>query len=86
MENYPQFLFFLTTAGLSHPVLASLAGVIYLAGRIAFAKGYYTGELFFFVFLFLQGAGLQSRYRLRFFEKVGHETMSVSVGNIGFLH
>jgi len=44
LENYPQFLFFLTTAGLSHPVLASLAGVIYLAGRIAFAKGYYTGN------------------------------------------
>ena len=50
MENYPQFLFFLTTAGLSHPVLASLAGVIYLAGRIAFAKGYYTGELDFFFY------------------------------------
>ena len=32
------------TTGLSHPVLASLAGITYLAGRIAFAKGYYTGK------------------------------------------
>ena len=81
MENYPQFLFFLTTAGLSHPVLASLAGVIYLAGRIAFAKGYYTGELDFY-FLFLQVAGLQNTYSLRFFEQVGHETMFGSGGKL----
>lgn len=44
LENYPQFLFMLTTGGLSHPCLASAAGLIYLAGRIAFAKGYYTGN------------------------------------------
>merc|ERR1712025_1348099 len=44
LENYPQFLFFLTTGGLVHPVLSSMAGIIYLAGRIAFAKGYYTGN------------------------------------------
>ena len=46
LENYPQFLFMLTTGGLSHPCLASAAGLIYLAGRIAFAKGYYTGTIF----------------------------------------
>ena len=44
MENYPQFLFLLATAGISHPVLSSIAGLIYLAGRLAFAKGYYTGK------------------------------------------
>jgi hypothetical protein len=29
--------------GMSHPVAASIAGWIWMAGRIAFAKGYYTG-------------------------------------------
>ena len=48
LENYPQFLFMLTTGGLSHPCLASAAGLIYLAGRIAFAKGYYTGMIFLY--------------------------------------
>ena len=38
----------LTTGGLSHPCLASAAGLIYLAGRIAFAKGYYTGMSFLY--------------------------------------
>ena len=46
LENYPQFLFMLTTGGLSHPCIASAAGLTYLAGRIAFAKGYYTGTIF----------------------------------------
>ena len=45
LENYPQFLFFLTIGGIIHPVLSSIAGLIYLTGRIAFAKGYYTGKL-----------------------------------------
>merc|ERR1712241_1238284 len=44
LENYPQFLFLLATGGISHPVLSSIAGLIYLAGRLAFAKGYYTGS------------------------------------------
>ena len=44
LENYPQFLFFLVCGGLTHPVVSSLAGLVYLAGRIAFAKGYYTGK------------------------------------------
>merc|ERR1711894_262034 len=44
LENYPQFLFLLATGGISHPVLSSIAGLIYLAGRLAFAKGYYTGN------------------------------------------
>ncbi len=44
MENYPQFLFFLVCGGITHPVVSSVAGLIYLAGRIAFAKGYYTGK------------------------------------------
>jgi len=44
LEMYPQFLLLLTIGGLQHPRLAAGAGAIYLLGRIAFAKGYYTGE------------------------------------------
>lgn len=44
LENYPQFLFLLTCGGLSHPIAASIAGWVWMAGRIAFAKGYYTGN------------------------------------------
>merc|ERR1711944_251485 len=44
LENYPQFLFLLTTGGITHPILSSIAGLIWLAGRLAFAKGYYTGN------------------------------------------
>jgi glutathione S-transferase len=44
LELYPQFLLLLTIGGLQHPRLAAGAGVVYLLGRIAFAKGYYTGE------------------------------------------
>ena len=40
-----------------------------------------TTQVNWIYFLLLQGAGLQSRYRLRFFEQVGHETMFGSGGN-----
>ncbi len=44
LENYPQFLLLLLTGGMSHPCLSAGAGAIWIAGRIAFALGYYTGE------------------------------------------
>ena len=44
VENFPQFLFLMMTAGLKFPRTASAAGCIWLAGRIAFAKGYSTGK------------------------------------------
>jgi len=44
LESYPQFLMLLGLGGLEVPVLASIGGVIWIAGRIAYAKGYYTGD------------------------------------------
>ncbi|XP_054707517.1 microsomal glutathione S-transferase 3-like [Uloborus diversus] len=44
LENYPQFLFTLLCGGLSYPKLSACAGVVYLLGRIAYAKGYSTGD------------------------------------------
>ena len=44
VEVYPQFLFLLLTGGLSHPCVASCAGLVWMAGRVAFALGYYSGN------------------------------------------
>jgi len=44
LELYPQFLMLLLVGGLQLPRVAAGAGAIYLLGRIAFAKGYYTGD------------------------------------------
>jgi hypothetical protein len=45
LENYPQFLVLLLLGGLEWPVISAGAGVFYLAGRIAYAQGYYTGGM-----------------------------------------
>jgi glutathione S-transferase len=45
LENYPQFLALLLLGGLEWPVVSAGAGVIFLAGRIAYAQGYYTGGM-----------------------------------------
>ncbi|KAJ9584553.1 hypothetical protein L9F63_021111, partial [Diploptera punctata] len=44
LENYPQFLMLLLLGGLECPVVSAGAGVVYLAGRIAYAQGYYSGD------------------------------------------
>lgn len=44
MENYPQFLTLLLLGGLENPLLTAAGGTIFLLGRIAYAKGYYTGD------------------------------------------
>lgn len=44
LENYPQFLMLLLLGGLEWPQLSAISGVVYLAGRIAYAQGYYTGD------------------------------------------
>lgn len=35
----------LFTGGLQHPVPSALGGAIWIAGRIAYSLGYYTGGL-----------------------------------------
>ena len=44
LESYPQFLLLLMIGGLQYPRFAAGAGVVALLGRIAYAKGYYTGD------------------------------------------
>lgn len=44
LENYPQFLTLLFIGGLQFPRLTAGAGALYLAGRIVYAKGYYSGD------------------------------------------
>ena len=43
LEVYPQFLFMLLVGGIQYPLLSATAGAVWIAGRIAYAKGYYTG-------------------------------------------
>jgi len=43
-ESNPTFLFLLLTGGLQYPKTVACAGAVYLAGRVAFALGYYTGD------------------------------------------
>jgi len=44
LENYPQFLVLLFVAGLQCPVYSSIAGLVWILGRIAYALGYYSGD------------------------------------------
>ncbi|XP_071094373.1 glutathione S-transferase 3, mitochondrial-like isoform X2 [Haliotis cracherodii] len=44
LESYPQFLMLLFVGGLQYPKISAAAGAVYLAGRIAYALGYYTGD------------------------------------------
>ncbi|XP_067003419.1 glutathione S-transferase 3, mitochondrial isoform X1 [Anabrus simplex] len=44
LENYPQFLMLLLLGGLEWPVVSAVGGTVWLLGRIAYAKGYYTGD------------------------------------------
>ena len=44
MEYLPQFLTVLLIGGLEMPYFCTLGGIIWIMGRIAYAKGYYTGD------------------------------------------
>jgi len=72
LEVYPTFLTMLFVGGLEMPVWSSLAGLIFILGRIRYAQGYYTGDPkkrmqgAFYVagLLMLLGASTKFAYRL----------------------
>lgn len=43
LEGYPLFLMLLFTGGLQHPIQSSVAGVVWIIGRVIYSLGYYTG-------------------------------------------
>lgn len=44
LELWPQFLTLLFVGGLQLPRITAAAGVVYIIGRIVYAKGYYSGD------------------------------------------
>ncbi|KAI8588244.1 hypothetical protein BDZ88DRAFT_422465 [Geranomyces variabilis] len=44
LEAYPVFLVLFTITAIKYPLIASGAGATWIAGRIAYAQGYYTGN------------------------------------------
>jgi len=44
LETYPFFLFMLLVGGLKYPLTSAIGGVIWTLGRIAYFRGYSTGE------------------------------------------
>ncbi|XP_018022173.1 microsomal glutathione S-transferase 3 [Hyalella azteca] len=44
LEVYPQFLTCLAFGGLYNPTMSAAAGAVWVAGRVAYALGYYTGD------------------------------------------
>ncbi|EFX85347.1 hypothetical protein DAPPUDRAFT_230544 [Daphnia pulex] len=44
LEGYPLFLMLLFTGGLQHPIPSSVAGVVWIVGRVIYSLGYYTGD------------------------------------------
>jgi len=44
LEVYPYFLPLLFLAGIEMPIVSSLAGATWIAGRVVYALGYYTGD------------------------------------------
>jgi len=44
LEGYSQFLLFLLLGGLDMPIFAAIGGLIWIAGKVSYSKGYYTGD------------------------------------------
>lgn len=45
LEGYPTFLMLLFTGGLQYPKISAAAGMVWIAGKIVFAYGYYSDDI-----------------------------------------
>lgn len=45
LESYPVFLMLLFTGGLQYPIPSALGGAVWIAGKVAYSQGYYTGGI-----------------------------------------
>jgi len=44
LEGYPAYLMLQVFSGLYAPTASAIGGAVFLCGRIAYARGYYTGD------------------------------------------
>jgi len=44
LEGYSQFLLLLLLGGLDMPIFVAIGGLIWVAGKVSYSKGYYTGD------------------------------------------
>jgi len=44
LEGYSQFLLLLLLGGLDMPIFTAIGGLIWIAGKVSYSKGYYTGD------------------------------------------
>ncbi|ODN02020.1 Microsomal glutathione S-transferase 3 [Orchesella cincta] len=44
LEGYTTFLLVLLIGGLEMPVFSALAGIVWIAGKVSYAQGYFTGD------------------------------------------
>ena len=45
LEGYPTFLMLLFTGGLQYPKISAAAGMVWIAGKIIYAYGYYSDDI-----------------------------------------
>ncbi|KAH7434091.1 hypothetical protein KP509_07G100600 [Ceratopteris richardii] len=44
LESYPAFMSLLILGGLGYPITASVFGMIWVAGRVVYSLGYFSGD------------------------------------------
>eukprot|EP00923_Selenidium_pygospionis_P025834 GHVN01045724.1.p1 GENE.GHVN01045724.1~~GHVN01045724.1.p1 ORF type:complete len:166 (-),score=20.12 GHVN01045724.1:218-715(-) len=80
LENIGPFYILLLLGGVIDPIITSMAGVIWLAGRVVYCIGYYTGSpkkrmmggFMYAGLLMMLGTSVHFAYRLLTSERVTH--------------
>jgi len=72
LEQTPGFLILLLTSAVEYPLIASISGAVWLAGRVVYANGYASGDpakrnrgvFGYLAFLVLLGCSISTVYKL----------------------